>query len=102
MKPPLIRNLSANQIDSLGQLHQELLRYSLDEEPSAEELDAAPLLLTWHFTHREVLCIEGVCGNHPAIQPGPMRTSELWWVDPQAQWARTQNRLYRLGTYSRR
>ncbi|WP_413813482.1 DUF6634 family protein [Devosia sp. Root685] len=102
MKPSATRNPRADQIDGIGLLHQDLLRFSINQEPSDEELDAAPVLLSWQFGRRSVLCIEGVCGNHPTIQPGPMRTSQLWWCDPQFGWVRTQNRLYRLGTYSRR
>ena len=101
MKPRNSIYPRAAQIDAVGQLHQDLLRYSVGELPTDEELEAAPFLLTWQLTQRTVPCIKGLCGKHPTRDAGFLMSSHAWWVDPTNGWARTQNRLYRLGIYSR-
>lgn len=79
-------------------LAYDLQRYVAGEQPSDHELDAAPLLLLWSPARRLAPCLQGLCSSHPQMVPGPILTSEVWWIDEAQGWARTTNRLYSLGT----
>lgn len=76
-------------------LAKDMAFYAGGGEPTAEDLAAAPLLLTWRPSTREALCLEGVCSHHPVLDNGPIVTSEIWWLTDE--WVRTTSRLYRLG-----
>ena len=65
--------------------------------PSARDLAAAPVLDDWRIAHRAVPCLAGHVAGHPRIGEGrPALTSELWLIAPEAGYARTLSRLYRL------
>lgn len=72
-----------------------------DETPSAKALAAAPLLENWFFA-RDALTLAHLSGepdSHPELGAGkPVLTSPLVAMDLEAGWARSFNRLYRLGT----
>ncbi|MFC3692652.1 DUF6634 family protein [Chenggangzhangella methanolivorans] len=68
-------------------------------EASHEALAAAPLLERW-FVDRSLgkPCLVGFVSGHPEIVDGRcVRTSLLLRIAPEAGWARTRNRFYRLG-----
>ncbi len=65
--------------------------------PTPEDLSKAPLLEAWAMTSRPVLCLVGTVTGHPMLDGPRCRTSDLWAFAPTVGWARTLNRLYRLG-----
>lgn len=69
-----------------GQLPEELLEGS------------APILNQWSPAVRPSVCLEGLVGGHPVLvgHSRAIRTSELWYLDAEAGWARTYSRWYRL------
>lgn len=74
---------------------------AVDETPSAEALAAAPLLDNWFFARdmQTSTHLSGEPDNHPELGGGkPILTSILVAMDLEAGWARSFNRLYRLGT----
>lgn len=66
-----------------------------------EELvaDSAPVLDRWSRTLRPSLCLQGLVSGHPVLvgQDRAIHTSQIWHLDPEAGWARTYSRWYRLG-----
>lgn len=65
--------------------------------PAQTELDQAPLLDPFTFSTRELPCLIGGNHRHPLLRGPLIRTSELVMFAPELGWARTINRLYRLG-----
>lgn len=55
-------------------------------------------LSSWAYSKMDAVCLTGLVGNHPFIADGPIRTSELYYVDLEAGLARTFSRWYRLTT----
>ena len=80
----------------LETLAADLRRLAATGMPSAE-LSEAPLLEGWAVTSRPVLCLVGAVTGHPLLDGPFCRTSDLWAFAPTVGWARTLNRLYRLG-----
>lgn len=67
--------------------------------PAQAILDAAPLLDTWSFATSPAPCLVGLSFGHPVLEGSarPICTSPLWILAPEAGWARTHSRYYRLG-----
>jgi hypothetical protein len=85
--------------NALERLAQDIKDYQEGLRPDAEELAGAPLLDDWRLGKRIAIALHGTTYDHPVL-PGPrnVATSELYFLDAEGQWARTFNRLYRLGT----
>jgi hypothetical protein len=68
------------------------LRYLRGEEPTALELREAPLIDHWlvHIVEQRAEII-GI------VDDARHQTSRLVWLDRHFAWARTDERLYRLG-----
>lgn len=65
--------------------------------PAAEDLAAAPLLNPWRLEYFQSIRIHGRCEGHPFIDDPFVTTSPLIDFDPDAGWARTRSRWYRIG-----
>ena len=67
--------------------------------PDAAALAAAPILDRWCALREEELCyLIGCVSGHPLVRNGARcRTSNVFCIAPDAGWARTWNRFYRLG-----
>lgn len=80
--------------------HLQTVLAALDAGPGATELAAAPLLENWRpfSTLDGGTLLAGYVSDHPALREGPIRTSGLLALDPDAGWARTVSRWYRLGS----
>jgi hypothetical protein len=100
--------MSTDDIDATAQLKRDFESYLKGEEPSPLELACAPLLESWRAVvmpfKRErgpspmVLLLAGRVTGHPRLSDGrTIRTSQLIWLDRDRKWARTWNRIYRLG-----
>lgn len=95
--------------DAATKLRRDFESYLKGGEPSSPELACAPLLESWRTTvlrfSRErdpwptVLVLLGRVTGHPQLyDTATIRTSPLIWLDRNRRWARTWNRVYRLGT----
>ncbi|MFC3694872.1 DUF6634 family protein [Chenggangzhangella methanolivorans] len=64
-----------------------------------EALASEPLLDRWLLDRSlGVPCLVGVVTGHPLFPDGRfVRTSRLRRLEPEAGWAQTRNRFYRLG-----
>ena len=71
--------------------------------PTGGELEKAPLLNDWCAIHdTDTVILIGYVTGHPHIRDqGRARTSLVLQVHPEAGWARTWNRFYRLAAPSR-
>jgi hypothetical protein len=101
-------HMSTDDIDPTAQLKRDFESYLKGGEPSPLELARAPLLEGWRATvlqfRRErgplptVLVLVGRVTGHPRLSDARViRTSHLIWLDCNRKWARTWNRIYRLG-----
>ncbi|SDD49272.1 DUF6634 family protein [Belnapia rosea] len=81
----------------LEALAADMRRFGAPTPPSVEELAAAPLLEAWSVSARPTLCLVGMVTGHPELRGPRCQTSDLWAFAPVLGWARTLNRLYRLG-----
>jgi hypothetical protein len=88
-------------------LKRDFESYLKGEEPSPSELASAPLIENWQarvmrFVSERgssglaLILVGGVTG-HPRLGDTKIRTSQLIWLDRNRNWARTINRVYRLG-----
>lgn len=66
--------------------------------PTERLLARAPLLTGWEAAPYEAICLIGQVSGHPLIDDGPLRSSQVYMIDPDQRWARTISRFYRLGT----
>lgn len=93
---------------AMEQLKRNFESYMKGEVPSLLELERAPVLENWRalFVHvaREeapkamLLVLLGSVAGHPQHPDGTrIHTSQLIWLDRSRHWARTWNRVYRLG-----
>jgi hypothetical protein len=100
--------MSTADIDTTGQLKRDFESYLRGEEPSSAELACAPLLEGWRATLEQlklehgtlpiVFVLAGYVTGHPLhASARTIHTSQLIWLDRHRKWARTWNRLYRLG-----
>lgn len=103
-----ILHMSTEDDDATAQLKREFDFYLTGKEPSPLELASAPLLENWHSIPlrfncergplRLALVLAGSVTGHPQLGNAKMiRTSQLIWLDRNRRWARTWNRIYRLG-----
>lgn len=51
----------------------------------------------WSMALRTVPILTGYGVGHPTVRPGETFTSQLFFIDEDAGWARTMSRWYRLG-----
>jgi len=96
--------------NAMVQLKRDFESYLEGEEPSLLELNRAPVLENWRavFVHVArgddpkdmlLLVLLGSVASHPHHSNGTrIHTSQLTWLDRNRKWARTWNRVYRLGT----
>lgn len=97
------RERLAAEIETLRALVHDLERLLNGEHPDPKELADAPLISNWDFDRRDVTCLVGTFLDHPRlgrIVPNGM-TSELWYINPEREYARTFSRFYRLGKQAR-
>ena len=87
----------AGAIARLESLAVALDRLGNGEMPTTQELDAAPLLDPYTFGTLTLPCLIGGNVGHPVLTGPIIRTTEIWAMAPELGWARTLNRLYRLG-----
>ena len=82
--------------------------YLKGETPSPLDLARAPLLENWRMAIVHVkrdadrlrllpVLVGSVVGHPQHGDAGKIRTSQLIWLDRNRRWARTWNRVYRLG-----
>lgn len=93
------RQRLATEIETLKALVRDLERLMNGDDPQQTELADAPLIDNWDFDRRDTTCLVGTFVAHPRlgrIVPNGI-TSELWYIDPERQYARTFSRFYRLG-----
>lgn len=94
--------------DATAQQQHAFASYLKGEAPSPQELACAPLLQDWRAVIlalmrdegplHPVLVLVGSVAGHPELGDArSIRTSQLIWLDRNRQWARTWNRIYRLG-----
>jgi hypothetical protein len=94
--------------DATAQLKRAVTRYLKGEGPSPAELADAPLLENWQaiataFVPERgpltlAMVLVGRVTGHPRVGDArSIRTSQLIWLDQHRKWARTWNRVYRLG-----
>lgn len=100
--------MSIEDDDTTVQLKRAVESYLKGTEPSPAELARAPLLEHWHSTFmcfasergplRLIVVLVGRVTGHPRVGDARrIRTSQLIWLDRHRKWARTWNRVYRLG-----
>lgn len=65
--------------------------------PTRAELESAPLLQRYRFVPRSVPSAVGYGIGHPRLPDGPVKTSQIFVLDPDLRWIRTLSRFYRLG-----
>jgi len=90
-----------------GRRKREVECYLRGEAPPPAELARAPRLQDWRAVIvpggsdgrlRPLMVLVGRVSGHPHIADGRrIHTSELIWLDRYRRWARSWNRLYRLG-----
>jgi hypothetical protein len=76
-----------------------MIKLKNGEMPAEDELETAPFLDLWLFEEVEggYRRLGGFVTGHPTIGPGWCWTSVVLFVSPDARWARTISRYYRLG-----
>lgn len=67
--------------------------------PTEEDLAQAPILSDWKaaISPGGHVMLWGEVTNHPRLGNASIHTSQLIAIDPEAGWARTASRWYRLG-----
>lgn len=70
--------------------------------PTAEEIASAPLIENWFEATRPVPCLAGTFHGHPVCKGPFSMTADVWVMAASLGWARTCDRLYRLGEPRRR
>ena len=87
----------AGELARLESLVADLERLSDGQLPTAQELEAAPLLDPFIVSSRPSVCLIGGNVGHPVNQGRTIRTSDVYVLAAELGWARTSSRLYRLG-----
>lgn len=88
----------AYEIARLEKLVADLKCFAAGELPTAETLADAPLLDSYVKSERPMLCLVGICTDHPRLQGPVVATTDLWVMAPEEGWCRTLGRFYRLGS----
>lgn len=83
--------------ETLRSLADDLERLEAGRGPDPLLLARAPLLEGWSVLESASPVLAGIVTGHPTCRPGLIVTSMVWRLDPNAGWARTTSRLYRLG-----
>ncbi|MCC8944193.1 hypothetical protein H8A97_03525 [Bradyrhizobium sp. Arg62] len=94
--------------NAMAQRKEDVVRYLSGQEPTSVELERAPLLEDWSTGIEYVgrgndpsgllLVLVGRVIGHPELRNySEIHTSQLIWLDRSRKWARTWNRVYRLG-----
>jgi hypothetical protein len=99
--------MSIKHSDAEAQLKRDVESYLKGKQPSAQQLAVAPQLANWRShilpsggasASPMVLVLTGDVHGHPRLgDEKAIRTSQIVWLDPNRKWARTWNRIYRLG-----
>jgi hypothetical protein len=91
--------MTTEEEDAGARLRRAFETYLTGETPAAAEMAQAPLLENWRVVVVHLLpVLVGRVSAHPLLgDTGRLRTSQLIWLDRNRQWARTWNRVYRLG-----
>ena len=100
--------MARGEKNAMVQLKRDFESYLKGGQPSLVELDRAPVLENWRafFVHAArgadpndiLLVLVGSVAGHPEHLDGTrIHTSQLIWLDRSRRWARTWNRVYRLG-----
>lgn len=91
-----------DMISKLNQLIDDLQSLREGKQPAPEILDNSPTLYDWNQTTRSAVCLEGFVQEHPRLGRNRLIiTSDLYYLDPELQFARTLSRFYRLGNPAR-
>ena len=89
----------AGTLARLEALASDIELFGSGEMPSAQELEAAPLLNPFAISTRPLPCLVGGNGGHPFLKGPTVTPSEVWAIAPGLGWAHTYSRLYRLGSF---
>ncbi len=101
--------MSIEDTEHAMRLKQEVESYLKGAEPSASDLAQAPLLQGWRavvvrLTMTDdprrllIMVLAGRVFGHPHLDDEKtIHTSQLIWLDRHHNWARSWNRIYRLG-----
>jgi hypothetical protein len=100
--------MARGEKNAMVQLKRDFESYLKGGQPSLVELDRAPVLENWRafFVHAArgadpndiLLVLVGSVAGHPQHPDGTrIHTSQLIWLDRNRRWARSWNRVYRLG-----
>ena len=87
----------AGEIARLESLVSDLDHLGSGGMPTAEVLEAAPLLDPWCLGTCMLPCLVGGNTGHPTLRRRFVQTTEIWALAPELGWARTLSRYYRLG-----
>ncbi len=79
---------------NLHQLADDLLSTLNPHFPN--DLNPKVTLHEWSLANRPSPCLKGLAENHPILDDGFVRTSQVFFIDPIAGLARTYSRWYRL------
>ena len=102
--------MAVEEHDGILRLRRAFEAYLHGETPSPLELAQAPLLVNWRVVIVQIKdtdplrllpLLVGSVTRHPQHGDIPaIRTSQLVWIDRNRRWARTWNRVYRLGNHA--
>jgi hypothetical protein len=103
--------MSIEEQEAQAALRRAFQSYMNGETPTPSELAQAPLLEDWRMLVVQVKrdaeeimlpVLTGRVTGHPQHGDiGNLRTSQVIWLDRDRGWARTWNRVYRLGERAR-
>jgi hypothetical protein len=99
--------MTVDEHDANASLQRAFEQYLRGETPSPLEMAQAPVLENWRVVILQVErqaepsmlpALAGSVTGHPGLGDSKLiRTSQLVWLDRDRRWARTRNRVYRLG-----
>lgn len=71
-------------------------RINAGQEPTAEQLDNAPVLSRWGVSADDGTRLVGTVSDHPILGNQLITTSPVLYLAPDQTWCRTISRYYRL------